>query len=206
MGTQQWGDVLASWHLSVSHVSPWVSSGSSPQGGNVTPRIPPFPLVHGSWLEFPSSQEWCPWFWAPTLGMKASPARTEVSTGGLPDGSLPRLQRQRAKSNFVALTLLVGHGRRQGMSLWSHQAWKTVVVLFGQNGRLLRDQIWYLCLTKLYLIEKIILLQYVGYLSTLTWMSKPKKSVLAYTCLPLVQKQPGNMLPENEMWSLLGCL
>lgn len=163
MGTQPWGDVLAARNLLVSHLSPLVSSGSSPQGGNVTPHIPPFPLAHDSWWRFPSSQEWCPWFCAPIAGMKASPAQTEVSTGGLPDGSLPGLRGQRAKSNFVALTLLVGHGKRQGMSLWSHQAWRTMVVLFGQNGRLLRDQFWYLCLTKLYLIEKVILLQFVGY-------------------------------------------
>lgn len=125
---------------------------------------PTIPLAHDSWLTFPSSQEWCPWFCAAIVGTKASPAQTEVITGGLPGSSLPGLRGQRAKSNSVALTLLVGHWKKQGMSLWSHQAWRTMVVLFGQNGRLLRDQIWYLCLTKLYLIEKVILLQYVGYL------------------------------------------
>lgn len=141
VGTQQWREALAAHSWLVSHLSPLVSSGSSPQGGNVTPRIPPFPLARGSWLKFPSSQECCPWFCAPLGDMKAGPARTEVITGGLPDHSLPRLQRQRDKSNLVALALLVGHGKRQGMSLQSHQAWRTVAVLFGQNGRLLRPNL-----------------------------------------------------------------
>lgn len=210
MGTQRWRDVLAAHSSLVSHLSPLVSSGSSPQGGNVTPRIPPIPLARDAWLELPSSQEWCPWFCAPTGGMKASPARIEVSTGGLPDGSLPWLQGQRAKSSSVALTLLVGHGKRHGMNLWSRQAWRTMVMLFGQNGRLSRGQIWYLCLIKLYLIEKVTLLHYVGYLWSTRrpwheWVSR-KMSVLAYTCFSLVQKQPGNTLAENEMGSFWGCL
>lgn len=45
MGTQRWRDTLAAHNFLVSHLSPLVSSGSSPQGGNVTPRIPPFPLA-----------------------------------------------------------------------------------------------------------------------------------------------------------------
>lgn len=164
MGTQRWRDVLAAHSSLVSHLSPLVSSGSSPQGGNVTPRIPPFLLAREAWLAHPSTQERCPWLCAPIAGTEARTAQMELSTGGVPDGSLPCVQGQRAKSSSVTLTVLVGHGKRQGMSLWSHQAWRTMVMLFGQNGRLLRDQIWYLCLTKLYLVEKVILLHYVGYL------------------------------------------
>lgn len=140
--------------LVVSHLSSFISSGSSPQGGNVTPHMPPFPLADVLCLTFPSSQGWCPWLHAAIAGMNTSLSQIEVNAGGLPDGSLPSFQRWRAKSSYVALPLLVGHGRRRSMSLGSHQDWRGMGVFSRGNGRLLRDQIWYICNNKLYFIEK----------------------------------------------------
>lgn len=64
----------------------------------------------------------------------------------------------------MALPLPVGRGIRLAMAIWSHQAWKRVVVLFRANGSLLRDRICNLHNAKLYFIEQIILLQYIGHL------------------------------------------
>lgn len=156
-----------SHYLLVSHLSLFVSSGSSPQGGNVTPCIPLSLLEDVLWLEFPSSQERCPWVHTLIIGGNASPAQTEVNADDLPDGSQPRgyqVSRERAKSHCVALPLLVGHGKRPAMAVWSHQARKRVVVLFRASGSLLRDRICCLCNAKLYFIEQIILLQYIGHL------------------------------------------
>lgn len=161
-----------SHYLLVSHLSLFFSSGSSPQGGNVTPRILSSLLDDVLWLEFRSSQEQCPWVHALIVGGNASPAQTEVNVDDLPDGSSPRgrqVSRERAKSHYVALPLLVGHGIRPAMAIWSHQAWKRVVVLFRANGSLLRDRICNLRNAKLYFIEQIILLQYIGHL----WSTRP---------------------------------
>lgn len=141
----QW-ELSTRWQCNTTHFV--LSSGRCPLlGVSFIPRMVPLGVYTR-----------CTWECKPSLGCD------KYSLSG---GFLPRwhqVSRERAKSNDVALPLLVGHGKGPAMTIQRHHAWSSIVVLSRENCSILSDRICYLCNTEFYFIKQIILVQYMEYL------------------------------------------